>query len=207
MSGPDLKDAYALDSPEETRRLYAEWAETYDDGFAVEMDFHLPRKVAEAFVRTGGIGPVLDFGCGTGLCGVRLAELGIGPVDGVDLSPEMLAVVTRKNVYRNLIEGDIFGGLTLSAGGYAGVTSSGTFTHGHVGPDAIDALLRFAAPKALFSLSINAKHFHALDFGGKLEDLSDRITDLELPEIPLYGPNAKGDHRHDRGYIALFRKA
>ena len=207
MSGPDLADAYALDSPDDARRLYAEWAETYDDGFAVDMDFHLPRKVAEEFARAEGAGPVLDFGCGTGLCGAGLADLGIGPIDGVDLSPEMLAVAARKKVYRRLVEGNILDGLELPSGSYSGVTSSGTFTNGHVGPDAIDVLLRFAAPGALFSLSINARHYHALDFGEKFESLSDRITGLALPEIPLYGPNATGDHRLDRGYIALFRKA
>lgn len=207
MSGPDLEDAYALESPEAARRLYADWAETYDDGFAAKMDFHLPRKVAERFAHAEGTGPVLDFGCGTGLCGASLAELGIGPVDGLDPSPEMLAVAARKNVYRSLIEGDILDGLEPPLGEYAGIASSGTFTHGHAGPDAIDALLRFAAPGALFSLSINAGHFHALDFGGKFDNLSGRITGLELPEIPLYGPNARGDHRKDRGYIAIFRRA
>ncbi len=206
MSGLGLKDAYALTSLEDTRRLYADWAEAYDDGFVVEMDFHLPFKVAEAYARAQGTGPVLDFGCGTGLCGVSLSELGIGPLDGIDLTPEMLAVAERKEVYRSLIEGNLLDGLKLPDTTYAGITSSGTFTHGHVGPEAIDVLLRVAAPGALFSLSINGKHFRAQDFGGKLESLSDRITDLELPEIQLYGPNAKGDHKDDRGFIALFRK-
>ena len=207
MSAPDLDDAYAIESPEDAKRLYAGWAETYDDGFVVDMDFHLPRKVAEEFARAGGAGPVLDFGCGTGLCGESLADQGIGPVDGVDLSPEMLAVASRKDVYRNLFEGNILEGLELPTGQYAGITSSGTFTNGHVGPEAIDALLPLAAQGALFSLSINGKHYHALEFDRRFEDLSNRITGLELPEIQLYGPNAKGTHKNDRGYIARFRKA
>jgi len=207
MATPDLGDAYALETSEDVRRLYADWAATYDSGFAVEMDFHLPRLVADEFLWAKGSGPVLDFGCGTGLCGARLADLGIGPVDGVDLSPEMLAVAARKEVYRTLIEGDILDGLQMNDGVYAGVTSSGTFTKGHVGPDALDALLRSAAPGALLVLSINALHYRAREFAGKFECLADRITGFELSEIPLYGPNAKGVHRHDRGYIALFRKA
>ena len=207
MSRPGLRDAYAIESPEDARRLYADWADSYDDGFAVEMDFHLPRKVAEAFVQAEGMGPVLDFGCGTGLCGAYLVDLGVGPVDGVDLSPEMLAVAERKSIYRTLIEGNILDGLDLQTDAYAGITSSGTFTHGHVGPDAIELLLRLAAPGALFALSINGKHFQALDFGGRFESLSERITGLELSELSLYGPKAKGDHRSDRGYIALFRKS
>ncbi len=207
MSAPDLEDAYAIESPDDARRLYAKWAATYDDGFVVEMDFHLPRKVAEEFARAKGTGPVLDFGCGTGLCGEHLADQGIGPVDGVDLSPEMLEVAAHKNVYRTLLEGNILEGLDLPANQYVGITSSGTFTNGHVGPDAINALLRSAARGALFALSINVRHYHALEFGRKFEELSDRITGLELPEIPLYGPNAKGAHKNDRGYIALFRKA
>lgn len=207
MGTPDLGEAYALETSDDLRRLYADWAETYDSGFAVEMDFRLPGRVADEFLRAKGTGPVLDFGCGTGLCGARLADLGIGPVDGVDLSPEMLAVAARKEVYRTLIEGNILDGPMLNDGTYAGVTSSGTFTKGHVGPEAIEALLHCAAPGALFALSINALHYHAREFAGKFESLADRITGFELFEIPLYGPNARGVHRHDRGYIALFRKA
>jgi predicted TPR repeat methyltransferase len=204
---PELGSAYDLNSDDDTRQLYADWAESYDDGFAVDMDYASPRLVADHFARAGGTGPVLDFGCGTGLAGDCLAALGVGPVDGIDITPEMLAVAGRKGIYRALIEGNILDGFDLPAGRYAGVISAGTFTHGHVGPEAIDALLRLAAPGALFALSINAKHYESLGFAAKFSALDGAITGLELPDVPLFGPGANGDHKDDRGYIALFRKA
>ena len=206
MIKPDLKNAYSLGSPDDTKRLYADWAETYDSEFADQMDFVSPGIVAGAFADSGGSGPVLDFGCGTGLVGEHLAQAAIGPVDGLDLSAEMLGVAGRKGVYRDLIEGNILDGLVLPAGRYAGITSSGTFTHGHVGPEAIDALMRLAAPGALFALSINAKHFHSLGFAAKFDALAGQISGLELPEVPLYGPNSTGPHKDDKGLVALLRK-
>ncbi len=205
MPKPDLENAYSLETVDDARRLYADWAETYETDFAQTMDFVLPGTVARMFAQAGGAGPVLDFGCGTGLVGTYLSDLGVGPVDGADLSPEMLAVARRKDVYRDLIEGDVLQGYDRDAA-YSGIVSSGTFTHGHVGPDALDELLRLAAPGALFALSINGEHFHDAGFAAEFETLRNQITDLKLPEIRFYGDNATGSHKDDTGRIALFRK-
>jgi len=210
MPDPDLKSAYALNSLDETKQLYATWAETYDTSFAVEMDFTLPQSVAEAFstaaAAEGCAGPVLDFGCGTGLCGAALARLGIGPVDGADLSVEMLAVAQRKGVYRDLISGNVLDGYQKTGAPYAGVVSSGTFTNGHVGPGAIEILLGLAAPGALFVLSIHAGHFKAAGFAEAFSALEGKITDLSLPEIRFYGDASTGAHKYATGYLATFRK-
>lgn len=89
-----------------------------------------------------GAGPVLDLGAGTGLVAERLAARGIGPVDGVDISPEMLARARAKGCYRALHEGDATSGLDLPAAGCAGLVSAGTFTLGHLGPEVLPGLLR-----------------------------------------------------------------
>ena len=206
MPKPDLENAYSLKTPEDSRRLYGDWAETYDESFAGAMDYAAPRIVAQAFADAGGTGPVLDFGCGTGLVGEYLAQAGIGPIDGLDLSPEMLGVAQRKGVYRDLIEGNILDGLEMPDGIYAGITCSGTFTHGHVGPEAINALLQVAAPGARFAVSINAEHYRAQGFEAKFQELDGRIAGLTLREISLYGEGATGPHKDDTGLIALFKK-
>lgn len=206
MPKPDLDTAYALNSLDDTKRMYSDWAETYDQSFAQDMDFVVPARVAEAYDASGAGGPVLDFGCGTGLVGAALAQLDIGPVDGADLSPQMLAVAARKGVYRELIEGDVLDGYALPHGPYAGIVSSGTFTNGHVGPDAIDALLMLARPGAQFALSINSQHFRAAGFAAKFETLKGRIQSLTLPETRFYGPGNTGPHKDDTGFIATFRK-
>ena len=126
--------------------------------------------------------------------------------DGADLSSEMLAVAARKGVYRDLIEGNVLDGLTVVDGTYAGVVSSGTFTNGHVGPDALDELLRLAQPGALFAISINGEHFERAGFAAKFEALAGRIDGLKLPEVRFYGDKATGPHKDDTGFVAVFRK-
>lgn len=204
---PGLDAAYALRTPEDSRRLYARWADSYDTGFAEAMDYLLPGEVARAYASAGGSGPVLDVGAGTGLLGLHLAKAGIGPVDGTDIAPEMLARAAEKRVYRSLFEGDVTARLPVAEGAYAGLVSSGTFTCGHVGPEAIHELLRVAAPGALLVLSVNAAHWGPAGFAATFAALGPAIRDLSLPEVPIYGPRADPAHRGDRALLATFRKA
>lgn len=203
---PGLDAAYALETPDDNRELYRDWAETYDSDFATQMDYRLPFRVAETYAAAGGDAPVLDVGAGTGLVAQRLAELGIGPVDATDISPEMLDVARAKGLYRDLFTADITARSDVPDSHYAGIISSGTFTLGHVGPDAIDELLRIAAPGALFALSINAAHWHSAGFAAKFAELEPQITGLSLVPVRIYGENAQGEHATDEGNIAVFRK-
>ncbi len=204
---PDLHAAYSLKSPEENKRLYAEWAGEYDDSFAALEDYQLHNHTARAFVGAGGQGPVLDVGAGTGLCGTILAGLGVGPIDATDISAEMLDEAMRKDIYRDAIEADLNQGLPVPRGSYAGVVSSGTFTHGHLGPEVLPALLRVARHGAQFALSINAKHFEALGFADTFRRLeADQIRDLSLTQVRIYGDLAAGPNKDDVALIALFEK-
>jgi predicted TPR repeat methyltransferase len=209
MSDPDpsLTRAYSLRSTDDVRRLYSAWANSYDGTFAAAMDYQLPARVAEAYDRAGGSGPVLDIGAGTGLVAERLAELGHGVIDGTDISEEMLAVADAKGLYRRVFHGDVAGRLVVADESYDGVVSAGTFTQGHVGPGALPELLRIARPGAVFALSINAEHYEALAFGPAFRALEAQISDLRLPEVKIYGAAATGPHALDLGRVALFRKA
>lgn len=205
---PDLKTAYGLKTPEDSRRLYAEWAWDYDESFAAREDYQLHIHTARAFVGAGGQGPVLDVGAGTGLCGAVLAGLGVGPIDATDISAEMLDRAMRKDIYRDAIVADLHQGIPVPRESYSGIVSSGTFTFGHVGPEALDALLRVARRGAQFALSINAAHFQSSGFADKFRALEDgRIQGLTLPETRIYGDLAAGPHREDMALIALFEKA
>lgn len=203
---PGLEAAYALTGPEDVRRLYAGWAATYDADFAAARDYRLPAAVARAFAAAGGGGPVLDIGAGTGLLGAALRAAGCtGPIDAVDLSPEMLALAARTGHYRHLVAADVTRPLPL-AGGYAGFVSSGTFTHGHVGPEAIPHLIALAAPGALFALSVNAGVWAAKGFPATLAALP--VAGLTTAVEPIYGPAAAAAdpaHAADRALIVTFR--
>lgn len=207
MSG-GLDSAYSIASPADCLRVYRDWAESYDAGFAAGMDYLLPAHVARAFLAAGGTGPVLDVGAGTGLLAERLVGMGFGGViDGVDLSPEMLGRAREKAIYRDLVQADVTAPLAL-AGGYAGIVSSGTFTHGHVGPEALPHILALARRGAQVAISVNAGVFAAQGFAAALAALP--IDGLQLIEVEIYGQAARSmdpAHAGDHALVALFRKA
>ncbi|MEP5728588.1 MAG: class I SAM-dependent methyltransferase [Sulfitobacter sp.] len=204
---PDLDAAYALQTPQDNRRLYADWAQSYDEGFAAEMDYRLPQLVAMVLADTfQGAGPVLDVGAGTGLVAAQFPSKDGVVFDALDISPDMLQVAAAKGLYRHCIEGDLTGTLGIKSDSYAAVVSSGTFTHGHVGPDALDELLRVAKTGAVFVLSINAEHFEARGFAAKFAALDGVIDGLEHHLVDIYGAGVDVSHAGDQAHIAVFTK-
>lgn len=208
----DLKGALGLAGPEACLAHYRDWAASYDSGFAEEMQYQLPAHVAAAYLGTGAGGPVLDVGAGTGLLAERLRGMGFAAeIDAIDFSPEMLARAADKRLYTGLFRADITRPLDLPRR-YAGVVSSGTFTAGHVGPEALPHLIAVAQPGAQFALSVNRRVWTAAGFDRALEGLahSGQITALQLIEVEIYGAAAAArdaEHAADRAWIALFRAA
>lgn len=194
MSEPSLNAAYALETPEDNLRLYRDWAARYNSDFAEGHGYVLPLRVAERFAELGGRGPVLDLGAWTGLRGEALQRLGVAPVDATDLSQEMLDVAGAKGVYRARFTGNMLERLPVADASYDGAVSSGTFTLGHVGPEALPEVLRILRPGGLCSLSINAAHFAARGFESALSGMDGQITDLTLPEVAIYREGAAGAH-------------
>ncbi len=204
---PDVHQAYALKTPEDSKRLYASWAATYDQSFAQSTGFAMPAHVAELFHAHGGKGPVLDAGAGTGLVAGAILQSGFCEIDGFDISAEMLAESRDKGFYRALIEGDLTKALPFAEATYQSVVSAGTFTHGHVGPDALDELVRVGASGALYVLTIKKDHFVEKGFEAKFQALSDLIRDYTTEMRPIYVKDDGSTEDADQGLIAIFRKA
>lgn len=207
-----LKGALGLGGPEDCLAYYRAWAASYDSGFAQGMDYRLPAHVAAAFLGAKGEGPVLDVGAGTGLLAERLRDMGFeGAIDAADFSAEMLERAREKHIYRALHQVDVTKAIALPRA-YRGVVSSGTFTAGHVGPEALPNLLALALPGAVFALSINLRVWTGAGFDRALQHLSDsgRIRELQLIEVQIYGEVAASvdaEHAADRAAIAVFRAA
>tara|TARA_B100000749_G_scaffold45051_1_gene31402 strand:+ start:2305 stop:2973 length:669 start_codon:yes stop_codon:yes gene_type:complete len=210
--GLDLATAYAVETPDDSRDLYARWATTYESGFIADNGYVYHLGVAGAFAGAAidADGPVLDVGCGTGLVGGVLRSSGPWTVDGLDLSPEMLDQARAKSdeggdpVYRHLHEGDLTATLDLPTSGYGAVVSCGTFTHGHVGPGAFDELHRIARPGALFAIGINPDHFTNLGFADRFADdvTAGRITEPVVHRVDTY---ETGDHAGQLSPVVVFR--
>jgi trans-aconitate methyltransferase len=206
----NLKGALGLTGPEACLAYYRDLAASYDQGFAIEMQYLLPAHVAAAFLGAGGTGPILDVGAGTGLLAEALRNIRVAdPIDAVDFSVEMLERAAEKRIYAGLFQADITKPLNLPRR-YGGIVSSGTFTAGHVGPEALPHLLAVATPQAQFALSINRRVWTAQGFDRALDDLASagRISALQLIEVEVYGAAAAAldaEHAGDRALIALFR--
>ncbi|SPH23648.1 Malonyl-[acyl-carrier protein] O-methyltransferase [Defluviimonas aquaemixtae] len=203
----DLDGAYALRTPADSVRYYRDWAASYDSDFAEAMSYQSPAVIAAAYVALGGQGPVLDVGAGTGLVGESLAEAGIGPVDGLDISAEMLETAAEKGVYRRTIVGDLTRELALGDAAYAGCVSAGTFTTGHVGPEAFDELLRVTRPGGIFAVTVHGVFYETAGFAAHFAGLADRIAGFRTEPFRIYGPGAEGEHRDDSGWVVSFRKS
>ena len=155
--------------------------------------------------------PVLDAGCGTGRLGWELSRLGISPVDGIDISPEMLAEAGTMTgpdgapSYRRLMEADLTGSIELGTGSYSGLVSSGVFTHGHLGPDALAELLRVVRPGSVGVIGINASIFESNGYKARLESYAADgvIDDLEVPLRKVYEDADSGNANHF-AHIAAF---
>ena len=196
-----LKQAYGLKTPDDSRKLYADWADTYESEFVAANGYVLHLNVARAFVEAGGQGPVLDMGAGTGIGGVALAERGVAEIDGTDISPEMLEQAAKKGVYRRLFAGDILAGLDVPDATYPGIVSAGTFTLGHVGPEGLGEVVRLLAPGGLAVIAVRDAHFEGAGFAGAIETLAPRLERVAQEPARIYAEGATGEHADDMSIL------
>lgn len=205
LDGYDLEEAYEINGPDEARRMYGAWAETYDESFGRAWGYIAPREIAA--ILTAEIAPsaeILDIGAGTGLVAEHLRGR---VVDAIDITPEMLDVSREKGLYRHLILGDLTQTLDIPDASYDAVVSCGTFTHGHVGPECFPELLRITRPGAVFACGTIGPVLDGAGFGSALARLTaaDKITPIAWRDIPIY-EGADHPHKDDRGLVMVFRK-
>jgi len=203
----NLARAYALETPEDNKVLYADWAQTYDSEFIEANGYVLHLNVASAFVAAGGEGPVLDVGAGTGVCGQALQAKGITHVDATDISQEMLDVAGEKQVYQRRFTGDLLDRLDVADGHYPGIVSSGTFTLGHVGPEGLDEVVRMLAPKGLAVIAVRDVHYDSAGFADKLAQLESHFSEIRHVPVRIYAEGTGGAHEDDKSILLHLTKA
>lgn len=180
-----LQRAYALDGVDAARGLYNEWAKEYD----VDLQKHAyasPQVAVETWRRhwpsTYGSNAleILDAGCGTGLVGYHLMQTcGEGmkiAVDGVDLTPGMLAVAKQKGVYRDLWPVDLNEKLNITDEKYDVVFCVGTLTKAHVGPNCFAEFARVTKEDGLIIATVHDEIWESHGFKTEVEALGSRET-------------------------------
>ena len=179
----NIHDALLLDSdPESIVRYYQRWAATYDSDvtenyFGIQLIADLVQQHAQASSVLSAVTAaelkIMDVGCGTGLLGKPLYEMGYRHIDGVDLSAEMLAKAEESGFFRRLFEGvDIHQPLpTELQRAYDVAVCLGVFTPGHVLPEALYQLVDMTRPGGLTVISTRVPYYDTTDY----QQVSDRI--------------------------------
>ena len=122
--------------------VFDSFARTFDAKLA-DLSYKAPELVAAAVARLAGPPgkalTVLDAGCGTGLCGPLLAPYA-RHLAGVDLSDGMLRKALPRQVYDELVQGELVTFLGARAGAYDVVVSADTLCYfGTLAPFALAA--------------------------------------------------------------------
>jgi SAM-dependent methyltransferase len=88
------------------REGYAEWSRTYEQTVHDEMDIRLLERLRS--VDWSGVRVALDLACGTGRIGTWLRRrCPDAVIDGLDMTPEMLALARKTGLYRALHIADV----------------------------------------------------------------------------------------------------
>jgi predicted TPR repeat methyltransferase len=156
---------------DELMTAYRDWAHRYDHELLDEMGYVAPFLAVDLFDQTlpGKDLRILDAGCGTGIVGRLLSEKGYRTIDGLDFSEEMLAQAKQKGVYHDLVRADLTTRLDIGDGIYDAVISVGTFTLGHVGPEALRELARVTKPDGTVCVTVRSEAWEQHDYVATVE--------------------------------------
>ncbi|MFN3170409.1 MAG: class I SAM-dependent DNA methyltransferase [Hyphomicrobiales bacterium] len=144
------------------------------NGLVGALGYRAPQLVADALAEhlTTANPKVLDAGCGTGLTAKAVLErLPGGTMDGFDLSDKMLREAAKTGLYHTLKPADATKALPFETGGYDAAVSSGLYTLGHVGPEALLPVLNTIKPGGLFALNIYDGAWEKMRFEKAIDQL------------------------------------
>ena len=185
-----VSEAYLLDNDEEIVDFYSKWADEYDHQMLEVLGYTSPMTIAQLLCEfmPDKDSCILDIGCGTGLTCAFLHQQKYGFLDGIDLSPDMVRVAQDRKIYRSVMVADVNQPLTIGDYSYDAVISSGTFTHGHVGPEPIDEIFRILKPGGILACTVHNDLWQSQGFAAKFNSLinTGRIECLSLEEGKYY---------------------
>lgn len=212
MAAPTSKDepyldrVFAAQSPEESRRLYDQWATSYDSDME-SHDFTAPRIVAEGVAKylntsSPSEAKILDAGCGSGAVGISLEKLGYKIIDGLDFSEGMLKVAEKAGVYRELKIADLTKKLEIADCAYDALVCCGTFTHGHLGPEPLGEFTRVVSKGGVLVATVLESHWVGRGFEKEVERLAkEGVVEVLENEVHAYRKVAGG------GKVLILRKS
>ncbi|MAA67915.1 MAG: hypothetical protein CL915_03930 [Deltaproteobacteria bacterium] len=172
-------------SLDDISEAYGIWAKSYDQDLLNELGYQAPVRSVDLLRKHLATGMVLDAGCGTGLVGQLLFTTGNFQLDGVDYSESMLAEAQSKQCYQDLQQLDLNQPLNHETASYDAVICIGTFTLGHVQPEALREMVRVTRSGGVICFTVRDEFWLKSNFGKLLNDLEQAgLTDTtELQTI------------------------
>ncbi|NKN31781.1 class I SAM-dependent DNA methyltransferase [Marichromatium bheemlicum] len=184
---------------------YREWAAHYDADLTGKMDYVAPaiagRQLVNQLANTDA--EILDAGCGTGLAGACVHQAGYHQLDGLDYSPDMLEQARAKGIYRNLSQGDLTARLAIDDDRYDAVLCVGTFTCGHVGPQALRELIRITRPGGHICFTVRDRAWEEDDYAREITAITDAGLWQEIETLTTDYIREEGS----QGQVCLYRVA
>ena len=174
---------YKLKTTDEVMKYYDEWGDKdkYNKDM-VDWNYTGPKETVEIFNKYQKNKNILifDAGCGTGLVGIELKKYGFENFHGADLSQTLLDTVPD-NLYQKLEKVDLNQKIISDDNYYDAVMCVGTFTFGHVKPNALDEFVRITKSGGLICFTINEGIHEEYGFDKKIENLkNNKWEELEF---------------------------
>ena len=164
---------YKLKTTEEVMKYYDEWGDKdkYNKDM-VDWNYTGPKETVQTFNKYQKNKDILifDAGCGTGLVGVELKKHGYKNFHGADLSQTLLDTIPN-GLYKKLDKVDLNQTIKSEEKFYDAVMCVGTFTFGHVKPNALDEFVRITKSGGLICFTINEGIHVEYGFDKKIEML------------------------------------
>ncbi len=165
---------YKLKTTKEVMDYYDEWGE--NDKYNKDMvnwNYTGPKETVNTFLKyeKNKDALIFDAGCGTGLVGLELKKFGFKNFHGADLSQKLLSTIPS-NLYKKLFKSDLNQSINLEDNTYDAIFCVGTFTFGHVKPNALDEFIRITKKGGLICFTINEGIYKDYGFDKKIQELN-----------------------------------
>ncbi len=205
-----LEAVYGAAGKRETLdRLYDEWAGSYDadlwatgNPYIAIIAAMVGRHVADFEAR------ILDGGCGSGLLGQILRQVGYRRLDGLDASEGMLSAARHKGCYETLHHLLLGARIELVSASYDAVVAAGVLTHGHAPPDSLDGMVALAKPGAPIIFSISRIAMEEGGFGEKISQLeTEGAWRLVEQTAPFHSFPFSEEYAHLQHWVCVYRKS
>jgi len=169
---------------DELESIYKNWASDYESdviNLAGYVGHLITSELLLNYLRNTE-STVLDAGCGTGLVGEILYKNNFCNIDGIDFSQEMLNIAHQKNIYQSLKLVDLTKKLDYENDSFDAIICAGTFTCGHVGPEALREMVRITKQGGYVCFTVRKQEWEASPYLKIMNDLekNESWSKLEL---------------------------